>query len=81
MIELDGESVTQAVDEFNRYRGQPMVIGDQRLAPLRIGGRFRIDESQQFLAALEQSLPIRAVRNSDGSVLLLYRDEDSGAPG
>ncbi|WCT73807.1 FecR domain-containing protein [Sphingomonas naphthae] len=77
MIELDGESVNQAIDEFNRYRSSPLVIGDQRLAPMRIGGRFRTDESDQFIAALEQSLPIRAVANGDGSVLLLYRDDDA----
>lgn len=75
MIELDGQSVEQAVDEFNRYRALPMVIGDQRVASLRIGGRFRTDESDQFLAALEQTLPIRVVTGADKTVLLLYRDD------
>lgn len=76
-IELNGESVFQAVDEFNRYRAQPMVIGDPRVAPLRVGGRFRVDESALFLHALEESLPVRSVANPDGTILLLYRDEAS----
>lgn len=75
MIALDGESVEQAVAEFNRYRASPVVIGDPRVAPIRVGGLFRTDESGQFLAALEQSFPIQAVQGEDGSVLLLYREE------
>lgn len=74
-IVLNGESVAEAVEEFNRYRSVPMVIGDQRVGRLRIGGRFKTDESRSFLEALEQTLPVRAVANDDGSVLLLYSDD------
>lgn len=74
-IVLNGESVAEAVEEFNRYRPAPMVIGDRRVGQLRIGGRFRIDESGLFVEALERTLPVRAVANSDGSILLLYRDD------
>lgn len=75
MVELDGETIEQAAGEFNRYRAAPILIGDTRVASLRIGGRFRIGESRQFLSALQLSLPIRAVNGEDGSVMLLYRDE------
>ena len=75
VIVLNGESVAEAVAEFNRYRAAPMVIGDQRVGRLRIGGRFKTDESRPFLEALEQTLPVRAVANDDGSVLLLYSDD------
>jgi transmembrane sensor len=37
VIELNGDSLAQAVEEFNRYRAQPIVIGDQRVAALRVG--------------------------------------------
>ena len=50
--------------------------GDTRLSALRIGGRFRISDSREFLSALQLSLPIRAVTGEDGSVMLLYRDEE-----
>ena len=52
MVELDGETVEQAADEFNRYRKAPILIGDTRVSALRIGGRFRTTDSQEFLSAL-----------------------------
>ncbi len=76
MVELDGETVEQAAGEFNRYRAAPILIGDTRVSSLRIGGCFRTSDSREFLSALQLSLPIRAVHGEDGSVMLLYRDED-----
>lgn len=75
MVELDGETVEQAASEFNRYRTAPILIGDNRVSALRIGGRFRTTDSKEFLSALQLSLPIRAINGEDGSVMLLYRDE------
>ncbi|OHD04003.1 MAG: hypothetical protein A3H25_14275 [Sphingomonadales bacterium RIFCSPLOWO2_12_FULL_63_15] len=76
MLELDGETIEQATAEFNRYRKAPILIGDTRVSPLRIGGRFRVHDSRAFLSALERTLPVRTVRGEDGSVMLLYRDEE-----
>lgn len=73
VLEFDGESLGQAVDEFNRYRRQPIVIGDARLEALRIGGRFEVDEADKFLAALTTSFPIEAIRTADGGILLVER--------
>lgn len=70
VIELDGDTLEQAVAEFNRYRNAPIVLGDNRLAALRIGGRFGTSESERFIVALQQSFQIRMVANSDGSILL-----------
>ena len=75
MVELDGETIEQAASEFNRYRAAPILIGDTRVSSLRIGGRFRITDSKEFLSALQLSLPIRVVGGQDGSVMLLYKDE------
>jgi transmembrane sensor len=74
MVELDGETVEQAASEFNRYRKAPILIGDTRVSALRLGGRFRTTDSQEFLSALQTSLPVRVVKGEDGSVMLLYRD-------
>ncbi|KQM97039.1 hypothetical protein ASE85_15940 [Sphingobium sp. Leaf26] len=79
MVELDGETIEQAAGEFNRYRATPILIGDSRVSALRIGGRFRINDSREFLSALQLSLPIRAVHGEDGSVMLLYRDDEPAA--
>jgi transmembrane sensor len=73
VIELDGETLPQAVEEFNRYRTQPIVVGDARLANIRVGGRFEVDEADKFLTALESSFPIDAITSADGSVMLVAR--------
>ncbi len=72
VIELDGNTIEQAVDEFNRYRDHPLLIGDPRIASLRVGGRFEVRESDRFLTALQRSFPIRALPGVDQSVLLVY---------
>lgn len=73
VIELEGETLPQAVEEFNRYRTQPIVVGDARLANIRIGGRFEVDEADKFLTALTSSFPVDAIKSADGSVLLVAR--------
>jgi len=73
VLEFDGESLAQVVAEFNRYRRQPIVIGDTRLESLRIGGRFEVDEADRFLTALTSSFPIEAMTTADGGVLLVEK--------
>lgn len=73
VIELDGETLSQAVDEFNRYRDRPIIVGDPRLANLRVGGRFEVDEAAKFLTAVEGSFPVQAITANDGSILLVMR--------
>lgn len=74
VIELNGNTVEQAVAEFNRYRATPVVIADERVATLRIGGRFGTSESDRFIVALQQALPVRAIAGDDGAVLLVQAD-------
>lgn len=71
MLQFDGDTLAQAVEEFNRYRAQPIVIGDPSLASLRVGGTFHIDRSQDFVTALESSFGIRATAGNDDSILLV----------
>ena len=73
VIELDGETLAQAVEEFNRYRAAPIILGDARLATIRVGGRFEVHEADKFILALETGFPIRAIPASDGSLLLVAR--------
>lgn len=70
-IHLEGETLSQAVDEFNRYRTRPLVIGDPDLAGLRMGGMFSAAHSDDFVEALKQSFNIRTMEGSDGAVILL----------
>ncbi len=74
VIDLAGNTVEQAVDEFNRYRVAPILIGDPRLASIHVGGRFETGEADKFLKAIQRTLPVAAVANADGSVLLVYHE-------
>ena len=70
VIAFDGETLAQAVEEFNRYRRVPLVIGDPQIASVRIGGTFRADSSDRFVAALAQGFEIRSVASRDAIILL-----------
>lgn len=71
MIQLDGDTLAQAVEEFNRYRADPLVIGDPQLASIRIGGTFHARNSDDFVQALEAGFGIRAVAGHDNSIILM----------
>jgi transmembrane sensor len=77
VIEFDGETLEQVVDEFNRYRSKPIVIDDPAVASTRVGGRFELRESDKFLAALQSSFPIDAITDAGGGVLLTPRRTNS----
>lgn len=74
-LSFDGDTLAQAVEEFNRYRASPLVIGDPALAGIRIGGTFRADDSASFAQALQSSFGIRVVRGEDNSLLLVGTQE------
>lgn len=69
-IELKGETIEQAVAEFNRYRQMPIVVADPSIAALRVGGRFETDDGERFLNALSQNFAVRVVRAENGSLYL-----------
>ncbi|MDX3911398.1 MAG: FecR domain-containing protein [Sphingobium sp.] len=76
MVQFDGDTLAQAVEEFNRYRATPLVIGDPAIASLRVGGTFQVNRSNDFVEALESSFGVRAVAGSDDSVILVAADGD-----
>jgi transmembrane sensor len=73
VIEFHGDTLAQAVAEFNRYRDQPIIVGDSHLADLRVGGRFQVGDADKFLTALGSAFPIETIKATDGSVMLVAR--------
>ncbi|MDZ4370506.1 MAG: FecR domain-containing protein [Phenylobacterium sp.] len=71
VIELRGETLEQAVAEFNRYRTAKLVVGDPELAGVRIGGTFGTDEAEKFLGALRSGFNVRTVQGQGGTTYLL----------
>ncbi len=58
-IMLDGDTLGEAVAEFNRYNDRRLVIGDASLAGERLVGRFRTNEPDAFARAAARTLGAR----------------------
>ena len=69
-IVFDGEPLGSAVQEYNRYLTRKLVIGDRKLAGLRLGGRFMTSNPDGFLTALNQAFGVRAVDSGQNQLLL-----------
>lgn len=67
-----GETLRQAVTEFNRYNYRKIVIDTPSLAAVRIGGDFRAFAVHSFVAALGRSFGI-AARSGPDHTIHLYR--------
>jgi transmembrane sensor len=51
-LEFRGETLGEAVDEFNRYNRRQLRLSDRALASLRVGGTFSATDPGSFAAAL-----------------------------
>ncbi|HXO55971.1 MAG TPA: FecR domain-containing protein, partial [Mycobacterium sp.] len=67
-IIFEGQPLSQAVSEIERYTDARIVVSDPRVAALRVGGRFRTDDVQGFLDGLQAALPVTIRRTADGLV-------------
>ncbi len=68
-IVFDGERLADAVAEIERYTDQRITISDPAIAGLRVGGRFRTGDLQEFLDALQSALPLMVQRAPDGVII------------
>lgn len=57
-IELMNERLDSAISEFNRYNTRQLVLADQALASLRLGGYFRTDDIEGFAKAVNATLGV-----------------------
>jgi transmembrane sensor len=65
-IIFDGERLADAVAEIERYTDTRITIRDPDTAALRVGGRFRTGDLQEFFDALQAALPVTVRRTADG---------------
>jgi transmembrane sensor len=68
-IIFDGERLADAVAEIERYTDTRITISDPAIAALRVGGRFRTGDMQEFFDALQAALPV-SVRRTPGGVFI-----------
>ena len=72
-IRLKRETLAEAVAEFNRYNRRRIVIQDQALAGLRLGGTFQATDPESFAAAVSSAYGVQVVypRGRDDEIHLL----------
>jgi len=70
------ETLAEAVERFNSYNMEQLVIADPRLNGMSLGGRFRPTEPDSFIASLQRVFDVRAVRTpaSAAGRQLVYLD-------
>jgi len=64
-IVLEGETLDEAVAQFNRYNARQLVISDPALAAEKLVGQFRATEPQTFAAAVATTLGATVVDEGD----------------
>lgn len=70
MLAFDGDSLQEAVAEFNRYNTNKLVIAEPDLNVLRVGGYFRANDVTTFVSALRASFGIEAYAGAEGVTYL-----------
>lgn len=68
-IVLDGQTLSQAADEFNRYNDRKIVVADPRLAGQRFVGWFRTNDPEGFAEAAATTFNGRVSLGRDTIVL------------
>jgi transmembrane sensor len=73
-IALNGQTLEQAVAEFNRYNRQRISVDDRSVSGLRLAGYFQSTEPGSFVGAVTSTFPVRATRDAEGVIHLTARD-------
>jgi transmembrane sensor len=69
-IVFDGEPLSEAIAEIERYTDARIVISDPEIAGLRVGGRFRTGDVQGFFDALQTALPV-SIRHTNAGLVFI----------
>lgn len=68
-LQFRGDSLADAIEEFNRYNRRHLRLADASLAPLRVGGTFNATDPESFAAALASTFNLRVAHDTDAIVL------------
>jgi len=71
---FEGETLTAAVREISRYTEKEIVIADENLGHIRVGGFFKSDDIDATLRTLEDNFNIRVTRLNPDRILLSSRE-------
>lgn len=70
---LESTPLGEAIEEFNRYGGPRLVLGDRDLASLPVSGVFHTDRPQAFAEAIASSFPVEAKAGDGDRIVLTHR--------
>jgi transmembrane sensor len=70
MLRFHGEPLSHAIGEVSRYTTQKIVILDPALRDLRIGGHFKVGETEAMFEALETSFGVDVERINENLIYL-----------
>lgn len=71
-VVFENESLGSAVQRFARYHGREIEISPEA-AKLELGGRFKLDELDEFLRDIAQTLPVTVQRPGEGRIRVVPR--------
>lgn len=69
-IIFDAEPLSEAIAEIERYTDARIIVSDPQIAALRVGGRFRTGDVQEFFDALQTALPVSIRHTTTGVVFI-----------
>lgn len=69
-LEFRGESLGQAVEEFNRYNRRQIRLSARTLEALRVGGNFSATDPESFADALASAFKLRVALDNANEIVL-----------
>lgn len=72
-IVFEGQRLSEAVEEYNRYLVRKLVIEDPKVGAMRLGGRFMTGNPESFLDALRTTFGLRIIDDGSSRILLKSR--------
>lgn len=76
-LALNGETLTEAVQAFNRYNRRQIHVADPQAGSIHVGGYFETSDMDGFLKAMTSTFPVRVSADSSGDVTVAT---DKAAP-
>jgi len=75
ILMFSGDRLEDVINEVGRYTNLSIEIPDASVRNMRIGGRFRVDEAEAMLTALEVNFNLRVTHVSHNRVVLSAADQ------
>lgn len=70
-LEFRGESLGEAVEEFNRYNRRRIRLSAESLGELRVGGSFNATDPESFADALASAFKLRVALDDANEIVLI----------